>query len=276
MKKKLEDISKEFDYSKKVKENYGKFWHERYPQTMELYAQFCLEKYKELEKLLQGGERLLDIGTGFGDCLYLYQNLYSEIYGVDPSKEMIDIARFNLKERGVKNGKVQLNIAEKMDFPDAYFDDILMLDVFEHLHPENIEDVLKEIHRVSKNRSKAYIITPSINKIKFWCYLDNFLEKFLFGKKIKLSQMPVKNHTEIFYRKKEVLKIFEKDDLFELHLFKLVTFYPAPECPGAFHKIWSYARKTKITSKIIKAVFQIMSKFPPLKQKMLFVFIVRK
>ena len=267
----LRKLTEEFDYSHKTSGNAGKFWYQRYSKDQVLYRKFAFAKYQRLLSYLKGGETMLDIGTGFGDSLFLFRDKFQQLVGIDPSNEMVEIAKQNMQEHQVEHAAVKHGLAEKVDFPDSYFDTILMLDIYEHLHPENLDLVLSEQHRLLKPEGELILITPSRRQIRFWSFIDNLMQRIFARKKIPLFALPVKKHTEIFYSKREVLSRAGSAGL-KLKRFETVSFYPAPERKGFFHQIWIRARKYKVSKFIITGLFDICSRMPFLRQKMLFVF----
>ncbi|RLG93988.1 hypothetical protein DRO29_07040 [Candidatus Bathyarchaeota archaeon] len=86
-------------------------------------------------KLLDKGERLLDIGCGDGTLGYFAKNKYKEVYGVDISEEALKIA----EKRGIIVEKVNLN-EEKLPFKNEYFDAVTCLDVIEHVFEPRDEE----------------------------------------------------------------------------------------------------------------------------------------
>lgn len=92
-------------------------------------------------KLLDKGDKLLDIGCGDGTLGYFAKNKYKEVYGIDISENALKIA----ERRGLIAKKVNLN-DEKLPFLDNYFDAVTCLDVIEHVFDPRY--LIKEIHRV--------------------------------------------------------------------------------------------------------------------------------
>ena len=106
-------------------------------------------------KLLDQGDRLLDIGCGDGILGYFAKNKYKEVYGLDISDTALKIA----KKRGLITKKTNFNAGE-IPFGNDYFDAITCLDVIEHVfEPINL---IKEIHRVLKEKGSLVISTPNI------------------------------------------------------------------------------------------------------------------
>jgi len=59
--------------------------------------------------------------------------------------------------------------AKKLNFSDDSFDIVLSIDVFEHLYPEELELVMKEISRVLKKNGILLVNTESIKMyLDFW------------------------------------------------------------------------------------------------------------
>ena len=93
----------------------------------------------------------LDIGCGDGILLEHLNKKGIKGYGIDISSKAIEIC----SSRGIKCERA--DIAEKLPFADASFDNVIMSDVLEHLfQPLN---VLNEAHRVCKDH--LYISVPN-------------------------------------------------------------------------------------------------------------------
>ncbi|MGB8216462.1 MAG: methyltransferase domain-containing protein [Candidatus Methanoperedens sp.] len=112
-------------------------------------------------KLLEKGDKLLDIGCGDGIVGYFVANDYKQIYGVDVS----DIALKIAEKRGVITRKMNVN-NDALPYEDNFFDAITCLDVIEHVfEPFNL---ITEIFRVMKNGGILIISTPNI---RYWHHL---------------------------------------------------------------------------------------------------------
>jgi ubiquinone/menaquinone biosynthesis C-methylase UbiE len=71
---------------------------------------------------------LLDIGCGYGRFFPIYKEQGLKIYGIDISKEMIDEA---IKKYGYITEEIKFCGAEKIDYPDNYFDVAIAWAVFD-------------------------------------------------------------------------------------------------------------------------------------------------
>lgn len=99
----------------------------------------------EFSKKYIKDKRVLDVGCWTGQFEQLAQSFAAEIMGIDPNIDAIKFAKKTLPKV-----KFLVGYADKLPFPDYYFDTVVFFDVIEHL-PKNTEDkVLREISRVIK------------------------------------------------------------------------------------------------------------------------------
>jgi methionine biosynthesis protein MetW len=120
--------------------------------------------------LLQGGERLLDIGCWSGYFLegVRERKLYRELYGVDVVAEGVEAAR----AKGFQAQVVDLN-REPLPFPAGYFDAVTILAVLEHVFDPYA--MMREIARVLSPGGEFVIAVPNVG------WLTNRL-RLLFGR----------------------------------------------------------------------------------------------
>jgi ubiquinone/menaquinone biosynthesis C-methylase UbiE len=94
------------------------------------------------------GSRFLDIPCGTGRLTTHLAMRGFRITGVDVSREMIQVAQTKDYASNLEGFKV--GPAEKIPYPDKYFDHVTSGRFLAHLPPESRIDVLKEFARVSK------------------------------------------------------------------------------------------------------------------------------
>jgi ubiquinone/menaquinone biosynthesis C-methylase UbiE len=99
---------------------------------------------------IQSGNRVLEIGCGRGEATWqsARQNAYA--IGLDFSSSALQIAaeyKPPAQEQGLKMDLLQ-GIAYRLPFSNDCFDVILLLDVVEHLYPEELQAALAEAKRV--------------------------------------------------------------------------------------------------------------------------------
>lgn len=116
----------------------------------------CQAVYDLLPSKIQ---RLLDIGCGNGDFIYMAKNKCKECYGIDVSPLRINDAKKRFKEQG-NLIFMQHDADENLPFPDAFFDVVTCIAVLEHvLNPPR---VVQEINRVLKTGGTFIVQVPNI------------------------------------------------------------------------------------------------------------------
>lgn len=219
----------------------GKLWYERYSPGLAPYANLVHARNARVIAHARPGDALLDVGSGYGDLLYLLRDKYRVLRGIDPSETTVRLATHNLKIRGVTNDyRIDHGVAERLPHPDATFDTVLNLDTYEHIEPAFRHAALLEARRVLKPGGRLILATPSRARLRFWLIVDNLLtlrRQFRLRNKtspprpIELFRLPRRDFCELFCSSREL-----KRDLraagFTIRRFERVSFYPAPERGG--------------------------------------------
>jgi SAM-dependent methyltransferase len=111
-------------------------------RTMEKFVEILIKELLDP----QSGERVLDIGCGYGDHLLFLNQLGLDISGVDASPYMLSRARERLGHRcSLHKGK-----AEDLPFEDNEFDLSIMVNTLEYL--DDPLQALREAGRVTQRR----------------------------------------------------------------------------------------------------------------------------
>lgn len=171
-----ETVEKYFDYSA-INYNlaYGKIndlksfiFHERKKIVLDMFD-------------IKSG-RVLDIGCGPAVYTDALSEAGHDIYGVDSSEKMIQIA----KSKNFKNAKFFVGSVENLKFEDSFFDGVLCVGVLEYL--DHIKNGIKEIARVTKQGGVVIFTVPNglslLNKLDL---LLRNLVKFTY----KISKMSI-------------------------------------------------------------------------------------
>ncbi|HDZ77048.1 MAG TPA: class I SAM-dependent methyltransferase [Candidatus Omnitrophica bacterium] len=140
----------------------GKAQHHRDPNYR--------DDLKIIHKFKPSGN-FLDIGTNIGFFLRNARGRNWDLYGVEPSPSLSEIARKYFK-LNIKTG-----FLHQAGFKDDFFDIVTMTDVFEHLSQP--EDVLVETHRVMKSDGILFIKVPNGNFNLFKYYWAKKLGKLI-------------------------------------------------------------------------------------------------
>ncbi|MBS1665954.1 MAG: methyltransferase domain-containing protein [Bacteroidetes bacterium] len=108
------------------------------------------------------GIKILDIGCGSGGfLLYLKSKGFGNLYGVDVSREQVDLA----KKRGDLNIQEGDLIGYTEQAEPAFFDVVIAKDIFEHLTLEELYRLGKALKRVLKAGGTIIGHVPNANGI---------------------------------------------------------------------------------------------------------------
>ena len=101
---------------------------------------------------IKKGERVLDVGCGTGTLTIAAMRQAGpsgEAHGIDPSAEMIGVARQKAAKAGV-DAQFQTAAIEKLPFPDGHFDLVLSSLMLHHLPADVKRAGFAEVNRVLK------------------------------------------------------------------------------------------------------------------------------
>ncbi len=259
-------------------EDRGKFWVDRYNPGLAPYMNLVQARNTRVAALCTGGEALLDVGSGYGDLLYLLRDRYRTLRGVDPSEKSVDLATYNLASRGVPNDfRFDQGVAERLPYDDGAFDTVLSLDTYEHVEPSYRHESLREARRVLRPGGQLILVTPSRAMLRFWLIVDNLLTlrrqlrlKRTNGTPIQLWRLPKKDYCERFCSKRELLGQVRAAG-FEVTRFERVSFYPAPERGGFLGPFLDGRRADHPTVRRALKLVRLGERLKLLNQKMLVV-----
>ncbi len=102
------------------------------------------------------GKRVLNVASGCGYGSEILNSSAREIFNIDISEQLV--AYGNLNYGNYKNHFLTMD-AQKMAFPDKYFDLIVTFETFEHL--PKYSNFLTECHRVLKDNGKIILSMPN-------------------------------------------------------------------------------------------------------------------
>jgi ubiquinone/menaquinone biosynthesis C-methylase UbiE len=147
---------REHKYREVYERMYQACSNEKKAEMSNHYLKTAIEHNTPLRKLIQTGKTVLDIGCGFGhECALLAQQ--------DNQTIGIDINTMHIREAKERYGHLKnLNFFStsgvKLAFPDNSFDFVISKSVFEHLHPNDVDEHLVEVKRVLRADGE-YIFT---------------------------------------------------------------------------------------------------------------------
>jgi len=157
------EISRVTRPKEKAKASYDKMskWYDAVAGPFE-------KKYRDagLQKLsAKEGEIVLEIGFGTGHSILALAQLVGnsgEVYGIDISEEMLNIALSRVKEAGL-SGRVKLKCgdAARLPFEANFFDAIFMSFALELFDTPEIPIVLRECQRVLPSGGRICVVAMS-------------------------------------------------------------------------------------------------------------------
>lgn len=163
------------EYLKLIKEHpyvqFEKWWLERYSkiareekedykilfstkESIENYQRYFFEYFKNNIKKDNSKSRLLDSGCGLGTYSEIFAQKGFQVYGVDYTPEIIDVAKKRVNEK-----KINFLVADiyNLPFSDNFFNMIVCLSVLQYV--SDVKNVLAEAKRVLKKDGTLAIIT---------------------------------------------------------------------------------------------------------------------
>jgi methionine biosynthesis protein MetW len=152
---------------------YDKIWN----RSLAEKSDFSCDRINEAIRLLDKGNRLLDVGCGEGTFIDLAKGRFDHVFGIDLSLKA-------LKESYSKNFRVIKNNLnnEGISFQNETFDTATCLDVIEHVFDPVY--LLSELNRVLKEKGILILTTPNVR------FIDHVSEILIQGKFPKTSDDP--------------------------------------------------------------------------------------
>jgi ubiquinone/menaquinone biosynthesis C-methylase UbiE len=115
-------------------------------------------RYVSVKDFVGRGKRVLNVGCGDGEYNLFLKTRFDEVIGVDVNESDLLIAREVNSRKGIKYIKCG---AENLPFSDNYFDEVICVDVIEHVRDD--KKALKEMNRVLKKDGKLILTVPNKN-----------------------------------------------------------------------------------------------------------------
>lgn len=109
---------------------------------------------------LQKGEKLLDIGCGWGRLVkHMTEKYGADVTGITLSG---DQKKYGEKLNGDNGGKIVLHDFMTVDFPEKSFDKISSLEMAEHVGIKRYTAFLRKVHGLLKDDGTLYFQVPRI------------------------------------------------------------------------------------------------------------------
>ena len=109
-------------------------------------------------------KKILDLGCGSGRHTVYFAKRGFDVFGIDISKEGVNITRSWLKKENLQADLKIGSIYNKLPYPDNFFDAVISTNVIHHNKIQNIRKTIKEIERILKPKGLIFI---TVRKRKF-------------------------------------------------------------------------------------------------------------
>lgn len=220
------------------------------PQTVSLeQAQLDKKAHIAAKLALQPGQRVLDIGCGWGGmALYLNRVADVDVLGVTLSEEQLKVARRRAQEAGVAD-RVKFELIDYREV-EGTFDRIVSVGMFEHVGARHYREFFRTCHNLLK--PDGVMLLHTIGRLNGPASTDGFTRKYIFpgGYAPALSEiMQGSEPNRLFATDVEVLRLHyyytlthwyqrvvaAKDEIVALYderFFRMWSFYLAAAASG--------------------------------------------
>ncbi|MEM2351264.1 MAG: class I SAM-dependent methyltransferase [Thermoproteota archaeon] len=125
-------------------------------------------------------DAILDLGCGRGELILNCALKGSTAIGCDFSSDALKLAKSAIDQLPLKNNAFLCQADVKyLPFRDGIFDLIFLIDVAEHLYPDELRKCLTEIYRVLKSTGTVIIHTDNAWYHNFGSFLLRLINLFL-------------------------------------------------------------------------------------------------
>ncbi|MCM1287575.1 MAG: class I SAM-dependent methyltransferase [Clostridium sp.] len=139
---------------KKIQNNHWWF-AARKEIIMDVFSRYCKHKKKD--------NRILDAGCGMGVMLETLSK-YGDVYGMDMSEISVNYCG----QKWGRNKILQGTLPDDLPFENDFFDNILALDLLEHI--EDDKEAVKALYSMLKPKGNLLITVPAFKTL--WGYND--------------------------------------------------------------------------------------------------------
>ena len=163
---------------------------------------------------IKNNYKILDLAAGTGDIslrILKNKNFQGKIILADFNKEMLEIAKYKLKNYDISQVEFLENSAHKLELESNSLDLVLVSLGFRHFVEK--EQALEEIYRVLKPEGKILILDFYNPKNKFLFKLYNFYLKIIIP---KIAELLFKQGENYKYLAQSINNMQSQDELLEL------------------------------------------------------------
>lgn len=146
------------------------YWTKRKNPNAVDYKPLTKEESYLLKTYAKG--RVLDYGPGLGRYFNYYKNC-DEVVGVDISPTYKDRVRKSAEENSISYHHILLNDNVNLSlFEDNSFDRVVSIKVLQHVIPDKVEPLMKELLRIGK----IVVIYNGVSQNNTHCFVHDYNE----------------------------------------------------------------------------------------------------
>lgn len=115
------------------------------------------------DRMTRPGSCLLDAGCGTGGFLRwaLHRGIFAEAAGADIATSAVELARTRVPEAELRQGQLS-----ELPFDDESFDLVVCHDVLQHVHEDDVDESLHELHRVLRPGGTVLLRTNGSRRLR--------------------------------------------------------------------------------------------------------------
>ncbi len=158
-------------------------------------------------------KKILDVGCGNGNHVVFFVEQGFDVYGIDISKEAIEIANAWLFKEGLK-ADLRVGDIVKLPFDDGYFDVVISHGVLDHIPFSKAKKAMEEIKRVCVPKGYIYITLRSTEDSE--CGRGEKVDKNTFV----LQEGYEKGIIQHYFDLEEIKELFKGFNVFDIELYE--------------------------------------------------------
>lgn len=143
-------------YTQVYEKAYSALSFQKKRQMSANYLKAAIVHSEILKKIIGTDKSVLDIGSGFGHLSSILAKQGNHVVGIDVNR--IHISEAKELHGHIKNLQFIQTTGRKLNFLPDIFDFVISTSVFEHLHPDDVNEHLSEVKKVLRKGGK-YIFT---------------------------------------------------------------------------------------------------------------------
>ncbi|GEO84080.1 MULTISPECIES: SAM-dependent methyltransferase [Alphaproteobacteria] len=141
-------------------------------------AQVAKKRHIAAKLLLEEGQRVLEIGSGWGGmAMYLAESSQVEVEGITLSTEQLRVSRGRVDKRGLSS-RVRFDLQDYRTMKAAPFDRIVSVGMFEHVGRNNFSTFFRKVAELLKD--DGVMLLHSIGQPYPSRFTNPFIERYIF------------------------------------------------------------------------------------------------